>query len=353
MFNAVLTVNGRRYDGWKDVRVTRGIESIAGRFELAVSERWAGESKWPIFEEDECTISLDGGRVITGYVDSRSQSLSDDAHTFAVSGRDKTGMLVDCSAVLKDWEFINQPVLSVARKIAGAFGIPVTMQGGLKLPAPPISQTVNPGDSAFEVIERACRLAGLLPVSDGAGGLLLTRTGTARTHDALVEGRSGNLLSIESSYEGGQRYRRYQVLGQFPGSDDTYGPVLAVDGRATDLNVRRAERVLLVRPEGNTTPEYAQSRAKWEATVRAARAEAIQVTVQGWQQSDGALWPPNALVALHSPMLGIDRELLITEVTYSQNDSTGTITQMTLMRSDAFTPEPVIARDIWNIADED
>ena len=67
-----LVVNGKKYGGWKSVRVTRSIESIAGSFELDVSDRWAGQGEiWPIYEEDACRVEIDGTTVIDGYVDHR------------------------------------------------------------------------------------------------------------------------------------------------------------------------------------------------------------------------------------------------------------------------------------------
>jgi prophage tail gpP-like protein len=83
----------------------------------------------------------------------------------------------------------------------------------------------------------------------------------------------------------------------------------------------------------------ARKRAQWEATVRAARAVSVSVTVQGWRQADGTLWPVNGLVQVDLPWLRISGEMLITELTYSLDES-GTQTQMTLRRADAYTPEP-------------
>ena len=62
-----LIVNGVRYGGWKDIRVTRSIESIAGSFALEVTDRWAEQTEsWPIAEESECRVEIDGEAVING-----------------------------------------------------------------------------------------------------------------------------------------------------------------------------------------------------------------------------------------------------------------------------------------------
>lgn len=346
MPNIHLDVNNKRFAGWKTARVVRGIECIAGGFELDVSDRWgsAPDEAWQILEEDECELFIDDQLVISGYVDQRSIFYNANEHTLSLSGRDKTGTLVDCSPALTKWDFANISALTLAKRIAEPFGIAVSLQAGLAAPRNAAKLTADPGDSAFEIIERACRIAGLLPVADGSGGLVLTRAGSSKATTALVEGE--NILAASITYEANARARRYVVLGQHQGTDDFVGTGPAgVKGEATDLNVLRSERVIVIRAEGNVTKEQAKSRAQWEAKARAARAAQAQVTVQGWTQGDGSLWPVNARVAIRSPLLGIDGEMLITQVEYAVDDSAGTTTQLSLKRPDAYLPEAVIPKD--------
>jgi prophage tail gpP-like protein len=336
-----LKVNGQVFSGWKGARVTRSIECISGAFELEVTDRWSGqEQPWPIREEDACELLLAGTRVISGHVDSRRVSLEPAERSLSISGRDRAGLLVDCSAVLGKWEFLGVDVLTLAKAIAAPFEIPVALQAGLA-PRPVSKLTIDPGDSAFEAIERACRLAGVLAVSDGAGGVLLTRAGTALATTALVEGE--NILGGEAEFEGTGRFSRYLVTGQRKGTDEDYGAAAAmVQGSARDAGVRRTSRVLMVRAEAAVTQEQARQRAEWEAKVRAGRAETARITVLGWTQGGGALWPVNAQVQVRSPALGLAGEMLITGAIY-RLDGGGTTTELRLMRPDAFLPEPVVA----------
>lgn len=331
-----LTVNGTTFSGWKSATVTRSLEAIAGGFELSVSDRWRQDQQpWQIRDEDLCTLSLAGQRVISGYVDRRSVSYSATDHTLTVAGRDRTAVLVDCSALGPPWEYLSTPALTVLQRLAEPFGVTVTSDVTLgKLPE---KVTVNPGDSVFSVIETICRKLGVLALSDGDGGVLVTRPGVARAVTALVEGE--NLVSGSATFDATGRFRRYVVLGQSQATDDWFGEGTAgVRGEATDGGVARGSRVLVVRPEGNVTPALARVRAEWEAAVRAARGDTVTVSVQGWTQGDGALWPLGALVELRSPTLGIEGEVLITETVFSVGDG-GTTTQLTLRRPDAYLPE--------------
>jgi prophage tail gpP-like protein len=67
----------------------------------------------------------------------------------------------------------------------------------------------------------------------------------------------------------------------------------------------------------------------------------VDVTVQGWEQKGGALWPLNAEVMIDAPFLGVSGAMLISEVTYSLSDA-GTTTDLTLRPTGSFAPQPEI-----------
>ncbi len=353
-----LTVNGLRYSGWEAVRVTRSIESISGSFELSVGDRFTSQGKpWKINPGDACTVSVGDTNLITGYVDRRDGSIGPGAHDVMITGRDATGLLVDSSAGIlaksptkpgkhSKWEFNGISILDFVKRVCEPFGIKVSLQPYLVEPKPPAKFAVSPGDTAFNVIEHACRLAGLLPVSDGNGHLVLTNAGTERCVTNLIQG--DNVLAASVSYDDSGRYYRYITLGQGRGTDENHGAAITqVTGEAFDLGVKQQSRVLIVRPEGSVTRAQATVRAEWEAAVRCARAATASVTVQGFHQANGTLWPLNALVTAKIPSLEIGTEnagisLLITQVVHSLSQSGGTTTQLTLRRPGAYVPEPVI-----------
>lgn len=345
MLDVVLTVNGREYRGWKDIRITRTMEALCGSFTLSVSERWEGQrTPWPIREGDECSVRLGNQRVITGYVDSRSMSLSANDHSFQVVGRDKAGDLVDCSVLLDAWEFTGIKVDEICKRVAAQFGVTVSVVPGAEIPDAPPRVVVNPGESAYEVIDRACRLAGLFAMSDGDGNILLTVAALEGASTPITEGQ--NVLEASVSYDASASYRRYIVTGQQQGGDMLEGTAAAsVRGEAVDLNAPRAARALLLQAEGAVTIQQASDRANWEASVRRARALELSVTVQGWEQADGRLWPVNAIAQVNLPTLGLTGTMLISEVTYSLAEGAGTTTELLLRPADAFLPQPEIPED--------
>lgn len=340
----VLVVRNRRYGGWKSVRVTRSIESLAGSFELDVSDRWADQNEpWPIAEEDKCRVEivpegeLLGTVVIDGFVGKRRLSASGDSRTLSYPGRDRAAQLVDCSAIPDRWTFRNVTLLEFAQALADPFSVRVTVQPGLVL-AKRARLVVQPGDTVYEAIARAARDAQVLLVSDARGGIQITRAGSSRA-TSLTEGK--NILAGDVEYDGDDRFYRYVVTTQMAGTDEASGQATRIRAEATDEGVRRQNRVLMIRPENGIGVADARRRADWEARTRAARSEQVSITVQGWTQPDRTLWPVNALVRVRAPrMLGVDGDLLISQVEHSIGNEGGRVTQLRLVRPDAFTPEP-------------
>jgi len=167
---------------------------------------------------------------------------------------------------------------------------------------------------------------------------LITQGGTARTQ-ALAEG-DDVLLAGSVSYNGAERYHRYVVLASRPGSDTSSGDATRIRAEATDTEVRRTDRVLVIRPSTKMTAATARAHADWQARTRAAQAESVSATARGWKQRNNALWPVNHITRLQAPALGVDGDLLIAEATNTLDNNGGEITRMRLVRPDAFTPDP-------------
>lgn len=332
-----LVVNGARYSGWKSLRVTRSVESLAGSFAFDVSDRWDGSTApWPIAEGDKARVEIDGDILIDGYIGKRSISAKADARTLTYSGGDRTIELVECSAIPPKWTYCNTDLEAFATTLAKPFGISVSVQPGVTL-TKQAKLVVHPGDKVYEALRRAAVAESVLLVSDGVGGMLITRAGTARA-TPLIEGENIKEASVE--YDASERFYRYVLATQVAGTDDASGDATRIQAEATDEAVSRTERVLMIRPEKGYGTADARRRVDWEARTRAAKAETVTSVVQGWRQPDGTLWPLNATTHVKAPtLIGVDGDLLISQVEHSIGEG-GRITQLRLVRPDAFTPEP-------------
>ena len=161
-----VKVNGGVFSGWESVEIRTGIEQITGTFQLSVTDRWPGQdTPTPILPGSPCEILVDGQTVITGYVDSCDSSFDETTHTVSISGRDKTGDLVDCSAIHKSGQWTNRSLDQIAKDICDPFKIKIIKLVDVGAVLPPTN--IQEGERAFELLDRVARMRAVLLMSDG------------------------------------------------------------------------------------------------------------------------------------------------------------------------------------------
>jgi prophage tail gpP-like protein len=333
MSELVLKVGEEEFAGWKNIRVSRSMQDLAGSFTLEVTERWA-DNPTPrrIKRGDACQVLIDGVAVITGSVDATPVDYDDSSHRLSVQGRDRTGDLVDCSAPTLQW--IGRSLAQVATQLCKPFGIKVIDESGADRPF----QTYRPGDgeSIFEALEKGARFRGALLTTDGLGRLVITRVGTDLADDALELGV--NVISASGSFDVRDCFSVYTVKGQQQGGGDL-GEACHVIASVKDSKITR-HRPLILLCDGPADAQTAREKAVWERNVRQGRAESVTYTVYGWKQSTGKLWRPNLRVPVKDAYQQIDDERLIADVNYSLDDSGGEICELTVVPISAFSFKP-------------
>lgn len=345
MPEVLLTVGNQEWGGWKSYRIALGMQQLAGRFDLQLTERWAGQAqRREIPEGAPCSLHYDGELLITGYIDRVSPTYNAQEHSVSVSGRDKTADLVDCSAPSTQW--IGRGLADVARELCAPFGINVIDQVGAN--APFKSLKPNDGETVFEMLDQAARIRGVLLVTDGRGNLIITRAGQTRAHDALVLGKnihqgSGNRDLVDV-------FSQYTLKGQAQGDDWLSGEQASgVVARASDSRIKRHRPLTLI-AEGPIDAAGARQQVTWERNVRWGRSQSLTYSLTSCRQSNGQIWRPNSLTPVHDAYQYLQgSERLITDITYSLDDQ-GERTELTLMPREAFDvlkqPEPEVT-DAW------
>ena len=197
---------------------------------------------------------------------------------------------------------------------------------------------VKPGETVFEALDRAARAQGFFWISTRGGNIRLTRAAKARAFSSIAQGQ--NLLTATATFDDSKRHDRYIVKGQTIGLDDFFGDDAAKpQGEAKDFGVTR-HRPLIMLSESSADSAKSQTRAEWEASRRLAQALIVKATVQGWQQENGSLWGINQVTTFTSSFLGLNRDLLITNVVHTDGAKRGKTTQITLVPTEAFNPKP-------------
>lgn len=340
-----LVVGGQTLSGWTEVRVTIGIEVCPPVFEIALTERFPGETQqYSVRCGQACEVRIGPTPVITGWID-RVHFLQEAGRTaMHIVGRGLTQDLVDCSAEWPTGQISGANAAEIATKLASAYGIGVTLNAD---PGPAIPQfNFMLGETAWEIIERICRFSGLLVYESSAGELVLGKVGDTLANGGLVEGF--NVQRAESEFAVDQRFSEYHVYlmaAQVLGDVGSGGNEIAVE---KDQYIRRNRKTFIIAEAPAGGQDISRKRAAWERSRRAGRGGVLRVTTDSWRDDNGEIWTPNTLVPVALPSIGVkDGQVIVSQVTFLRDDRQGTRAELELMAPQAFTVEPIMLLPIF------
>lgn len=337
MDDVSLLIGSSKLTGWEEISVNKSMDTIAGSFNFKMVDVWEGDPI-DLVPNLSCSVSIDNTKVLTGYIDDVSIKAAQDDKYLTITGRDKTGDLVDCSADHKPGSWSKIGVQKLIYELVRPFGLRVYAEADL---GENIKEfTINTGESPFDAIQRICQDRGILPLSNVDGDLVLTTSGINRSTDNLVYGE--NVVDAEVSYDFTNRFSLYKVKGQKTNDGDSWTTTTTeITGEAKDEGIPRY-RPKVITADGQMTNSLAARRAAWEAQVRAGRSGKLLLTLPTWKQSSGALWTVNTIVSCDIPVFRVtpDQNLLIHEIEYKQSSEGGTTSVLHLIRDDSYAAEP-------------
>lgn len=366
-----LSIDGAAYDQWASAEVTRDLKDFSGAFSFTFRDAKRARRSLP-FATDAAVRELRPGPaveirigrrlVLKGFIERVEPDSGDRQATIVISGRDVTGDLIDGAAMANEAEFSNVKLEEAAKRIAAPYGLNVRSE--IDTGEPFTRYGIDLAETAFSAIEKGARSRHALVLSDGVGGIVITRTGQTR---APVELRyPGNVLLSRGTFSHEGRYSETIVRGQGEkagkarGSaalDSTAEPIGAGDradgdgaatekerkgtvatGRARDGEITRHRPIVhLARSKADNVS--AQDEADWRMRTARAEGEEFTHTVKG-HTVNGQIWTVNQLASVSDAFLGVYRDLLISRVAYRE-DSAGIVTELTYESPEAFDKAPV------------
>lgn len=341
-----LVVDGRRFGGWTDLALTRGLEIMPASFDIALTELYPGQADAIDIQPGAAVQVLIGDDVVlTGYVNRYLCRVGPDGHEVRVMGRGRCQDLVDCSAGIgrdgntRAMSINGRTALGIAQLLAAPFEIEVVEQG-VENDLPILAFQLVFGESAYSVIDRIGRYRGLLAYEDAQGQLVLGAVGA----DSHASGFAlpGNVTSAQATRSDDERHSVYLVSRT---STDTLvqvapgGTVAAVVADDTPPT-QRFRPLAFVSEQIAPDHDVATLRAAWEMNRRNGRARSVTLTCDSWRDGEGRIWEPNRLAPVDMPSCKVAREtLLIGQVTYRRGRE-GTFADLVLMPPGAFAPQP-------------
>lgn len=323
----VVTViaGGAPYNGWEKVSVTASIDEAVRQFSIETTEH-PGEFRFA--PGTPVQILANGDLLVDGYINAYEASGESKSHRISIRGRSKGQDFVDSSAEHDTGRFENKKPDEIATELNKW---PIGIRADVPLDQIPYAQ-LNPGETAFQMIERYLRPEGVSMMGEPNGDILLTNAQAAKTHyGILMEGHT--IKSFQVSLTDGSRHSKYIVKGQ--SRRGTGVSSLRVKKEAKDSGVKR-HRPRILANETDTDDRRAQKRAEHEKERGAGKSIQASVQTQGFRDFAGKVFSPNHLIYVHAPVLmHLAMTMLIKSVELSQ-DRSGSLTNLTLVDPRAF-----------------
>ncbi|QHC36464.1 phage baseplate assembly protein [Komagataeibacter xylinus] len=341
-----LTIGNQKWQGWQEIRITRGAERCPSDFDIGLTEKYLDTSKIDIRPGDACKLSIGDVKVIDGYVDVYEISVGQD-HQVRIVGRSRCSDLVDTHAVVPGGQLGNCDLVQLARQLCAPYGIDVVTKN-ITLPSTAGDRiiqffNVNLGETPYQLIEECARYMAVMVYDDADGNLVLSSVGTDQHASGFAEGV--NVMEAGVSFRMDERFSTYlpvlfsvQNFNDFdnPNAGNEFTPVL-------DPGVPRYRPFFVISEQSYNGQFLAELRAKWELQRRRGRSQSVRLSCDSWHDKNGKLWTPNTLAPVHLPSLKLPgKTWLITDVTFSKSAETGTTAELNLMPPEGMSVEPAV-----------
>lgn len=344
-----LEVDSTEYEGFLSASVTLRLDALTNTFAFKATS--ADGAPLPFVGGEGCRVVVDGEAVLTGWIEIVNESHSATSHSISIQGRDLTSDLVDSTLpAINDIRGLGLTLKGMIERVLQE------IESAVKVidltPIEPFSLTEDtaspdPGEGAFDFIEKYARKKQVLLTSDGDANVVITQSSGVRINASLqhIKGSDdNNVLEADVSYDSTGLFRTYEVI-----SSRSFSPLNAAGvsdlatatdqrGGTTDVTQRFGRKLVLVAETGASSDQNLL-RAEWEASIRRARSRVYSATVQGYRNQTGALWAVNTLVSVVDTYSDIDSQMLINSVVFTIDGEGGSVTALTLLPSDAYTLE--------------
>ncbi len=344
-----LEVNSIEYTNFTSATAEIRLDTLSNSFSFEAVE------SLPFKGGEPCRVIVDNEPVVTGYIETVAGDYDAGSHSLFVSGRDKTGDLVDSTLDAMD-DIKLTSLKSIIEQVITALELNITV---LDFASPEDFNesediaTPEAGQNAFEFIETLARNRHVLLTSDSDGNIIIEQTanvGTSGTLQNILGASDNNIKSASFSYDRTGRYNVYRFRSMLDevalNNAGTVGIATIVNqnGSIIDTEIRVGRQLSLI-AESSMSDDGCVDRAIWEANIRKARGQMYSAVVQGYRTKPGGLlWSPNSSVVVVDNFANIDATMLINSVRFNMDVDGGRTTEIQCIERNAYSltlEEPV------------
>jgi len=352
-----LEVGGKQYTNFVSAVCELRLDSLSSQFRFeAVAPKG---QPLPFKGGEPCSVYIDDEKILTGHIEVVDVSYDANSYTITVSGRDKTGDLLDSTIdTIPDLSGDGLTLKRIIEAIIDSVGLDIKVIDQVN-PEPftwtEVIAAPEAGERAFDFIEKYSKMRQVLLSSDGNGDLVITSNSGVTANGAvqhIIGGDDNNVIKSQFSYDTTGRYNFYKVasglnpLALNQAGDTDLASVVNQSGGVLDNDIKRKRTLVLISDTPySDAPCY--DRAKWEADIRRARGLAYSATVPMFRVGGhtGRLWQINRVYQIVDDYIGKIEQMLCNSVTFTFDADSGSNTDLGFVGREAYTlflpPDPL------------
>lgn len=300
-----LLIGGKVHSTWSTYSIDSDLMTPADAWEVGLG---LPEKVFPLEIKAGVAVEVRVGAdpVLRGRVDTVTRRTGRPQRALKMSGRDNAAILVDCSAPI----FVAKEVTlaEIVAKVVRPLGITRVRIDADSAGGANEKINVEPGSTAWDVLQQAAEANGLWPWFEPDGTLVVGgpdySTPPVATLIERFDGKGNNTLVLEHTSSINDRHSEVTVLAQGHGTGASNGQN-AIRATAKDAEMA-IYRPLIVTNGDMQNSDAARSFARKLLTDGRLAGETLSAVVKGHRTSDGVLWTPGQRVHVKSESLGID-----------------------------------------------
>jgi prophage tail gpP-like protein len=328
---ATLIVGGINFQDWESVFVQLRWHDAFSYFRFSSVERDTPTGmfqKLQFMPGTSTLVNLGGVNVIKGYIETRQVAYEANQHGIELQGKSWTAPVARSSVNTKSGSFDGMTWKQVADKVVSPYDTKIIPIGSLN--SIPFDKLQNqPGEAIWDFLERIARPRGIILGADSWGNFLAIGDHHMPViNTQLIEGQ--NIKKCQCIFHKEHVFTEYKVTAQAAASDDNWGVSASeLEGSWAGTGYKGS---LLITPSEQPVKSVQEviDRAKNEALWHEGPQIDVTITVQGWFRDDVNLWWPGDNVFVYSPMCPLNMMMKIETVTFTQDNNSGTQTQLNL-----------------------
>lgn len=339
----IVEIDGQQHKHWQSYDIDSDflIPADSFNFELGKSSEM---TVLPNFTGKTATVKINGETVLTGIVDSTQHGISKKGRSYAINGRDRASLLLDCSAPQINVK--GSSLLGAVKKIVTPLGIKnVTLKAEHN---PTLDKVdIDVGETAWDAIMRCANSAGLHCWFDPAGVLVVggadySTPPVATLSVQLSDHLKNNVADATLSFDVSQSYSEVTFLAQKHGkSSDSAKHDFKWVYKNPELGVYKPKTVVLGDVENL---EALKKQAKKQIADWQLESFNLTLIVPDHKTQDGTLWQAGQRVHVICEEYGIDAIFFLMGRRFMLSRFGGTQTELRLKQDGIWTPDAYAAK---------